>query len=109
MDLSADSELEENFTAEEDFRRSGEEIMSLLKQGIEISDDVYVRLFVAKLRITYPYKSKKTLRRELKSKVQKEREITARIQAVENEIQELTSQDDLTAGGNRRRRRKDPN
>jgi hypothetical protein len=50
-----------------------------LKEGIEISDEIYVKLFVAKLRLTYPYKSKKTLRRELKTKVQKEREITAKI------------------------------
>jgi len=50
-----------------------------LKEGIEITDDIYVRLFIAKLRLTYPHKSKRTLRRELKLKVEKEREITQKI------------------------------
>lgn len=76
-------------------------------EGTEISDDLYVKLFIAKLRRTYPYKSKETLRRELKSKVLREREITSRIQAVENEISELSnSQDEMQ--GTRRRRRRDP-
>lgn len=74
-----DSELQEEYCADEDFRKCGEEICELLKEGIEISDDIYVKLFVAKLRRTYPYKSKETLRKELKEKVLKEREITSRI------------------------------
>lgn len=76
MELSEDSELDENYNAEEDFRVCGQEIASLLRDGTEITDDVYVKLFVAKLRLTYPHKSKKQIRRELKVKVEKEREIT---------------------------------
>jgi hypothetical protein len=46
-------------TVKEDFRKCGEKISNLLKEGLEIPDEVYVELYVAKLRITYPYKSKK--------------------------------------------------
>jgi hypothetical protein len=47
---------------------------------------VYVKLFVAKLRITYPHKSKRQLRGELRTQVEKERDITLKIQAMEREI-----------------------
>jgi septal ring factor EnvC (AmiA/AmiB activator) len=81
----------------------------LLKEGIEITDDIYVRLFIAKLRLTYPHKSKKQLRRELKAKVEREREITQKIQAVENEIQELNGGGNSeNLNGTRRRRKRDP-
>ena len=39
----------------------------MLREGEEITDDIYVKLYVAKLRITYPHKSKKQLRRELRN------------------------------------------
>jgi len=60
--VSADSELNENYNAEEDFRACGEKIAELLKEGLEISDEIYVELFIAKLRLAYPYKSKEQKR-----------------------------------------------
>ncbi|CDW76374.1 sperm flagellar protein 2 [Stylonychia lemnae] len=109
LEISEDSEIDEELNAEEDFRQCGQDISELLKEGIEITDDIYVRLFIAKLRLTYPHKSKKQLRRELKSKVEKEREITQKIQTVENEIQELNGGGNgENPGGSRRRRKKDP-
>ena len=59
LDLSEDSEIDEEFNAEEDFRQCGEKIANLLQDGLEISDEVYVELYCAKLRLTYPHKSKK--------------------------------------------------
>ena len=59
--------MDEEYNAEEDFRQCGETICDLLKEGEEINDDIYVKLFVAKLRITYPHKSKKQIRRELRN------------------------------------------
>ena len=60
--MSQDSEAEDSYhemSVKEGFRLCGENIASLLKDGQEIPDEVYVELYVAKLRITYPYKSKK--------------------------------------------------
>jgi hypothetical protein len=59
--LSEDSEINEGYTIEsvqEDFRQVGEKITDLLKEGQEIPDEVYVKLYVTKLRLTYPHKSK---------------------------------------------------
>lgn len=57
--LSDDSELDEVVNPLEDFRVCGEKVTELLKDGLEIPDEVYVQLYVAKLRLTYPHKSKK--------------------------------------------------
>jgi hypothetical protein len=40
-----------------DFRSIGLEIEELLYSGEEVTDEIYVRLFVSKLRLTYEYKS----------------------------------------------------
>ena len=59
--LSEDSEIYEGYSVEsvkEDLRQVGEKITNLLKEGEEIPDEVYVQLYVTKLRLTYPYKSK---------------------------------------------------
>jgi hypothetical protein len=45
--------------------------MNVLADGEEISDELYVKLFVAKLRMAYPHKSKQQLRKELRAKVEK--------------------------------------
>jgi hypothetical protein len=51
------SEDEEGFiNCDEDFRQCGLQIEALLLSGQEISDELYVRLFVTKLRLTYEYK-----------------------------------------------------
>ena len=60
--ISDDSEIHEGYTLEsvqEDFRQVGEKIASLLKEGQEIPDEIYVQLYVTKLRLTYPHKSKR--------------------------------------------------
>ena len=41
-------------SAREDFRLCGLKISELLKEGQEISDEIYVQLYVSKLRLTYP-------------------------------------------------------
>ena len=107
-EISDDSELDEINNAEEDFRQCGKRITELLREGEEISDDIYVKLYVAKLRITYPHKSKKQLRRELRNQVEKEREITLKIDALEQEIQEIEQGTAGESGAGRRKKRRDP-
>ena len=87
--LSEDSELEEEFNAEEDFRLCGEAIANLLKEGQEITDETYVQLYCAKLRLTYPHKPKKQLRSEVKIKVEKQRDLQKKIEPLEKDLVEL--------------------
>ena len=88
--VSESSELEDQeYNAAEDFRLCGLKIAELLKEGQEISDEVYVELYVAKLRLTYPHKTKRQLRRELAVKVEKQREIRRKIEPLEKELDEL--------------------
>lgn len=93
--LSEDSEdPASNYTVEsakEDFRLCGQRIAEVLKEGQEISDEVYVQLYVSKLRITYPYKSKKQIRSEMRKKVEWEREQRKKIAALEKELEEITN------------------
>lgn len=93
--MSEDSEdPESNYTVEsakEDFRLCGQKIAEVLKEGQEISDEVYVQLYVSKLRITYPYKSKKQIRSEMRKKVEWEREQRKKIAALEKELEEITN------------------
>lgn len=90
--LSEDSEIDEGYTPEsvqEDLRQVGEKIANLLKEGQEIPDEVYVQLYVTKLRLTYPHKSKSQLRSELTAKVQKQREIQKKIEPLAKELDEI--------------------
>ena len=61
--VDEDSEVSEDeageFNAEEDFRQVGLKVKEALLDGQEISDDLYVALFVAKLRMSYVYKDPK--------------------------------------------------
>jgi hypothetical protein len=41
------------------------EIEELLASGEEITDDLYVKLFITKLRMTYEYKDQQQQRREI--------------------------------------------
>ena len=45
-----------------------------------------MELIVAKLRMTFPHKDKKTLRGELKEKVERELEINKRLSDIEKEL-----------------------
>ena len=78
-------------SAKEDFRLCGLKIASLLKEGQEITDEIYVQLYVAKLRLTYPYKSKALIRSEIRKKVVWEREQRKKIAALQKELDEITN------------------
>jgi adenylate kinase family enzyme len=77
---------------------------------------VYVELYVAKLRITYPHKTKKQLRKELSVKVEKQREIKKKIEPLQKELDELlnpgesqNSEEASSPKQSRKRMSKDPN
>ena len=57
MAMSEDEDQE--FNLMEEFRQCGVKMQELLLDGEEISDELYVKVFVTKLRIQYPYKSPK--------------------------------------------------
>lgn len=81
-DDSEDPDSQYNdISVKEDFRLCGQKISDLLKEGQEITDEVYVQLYVSKLRLTYPYKSKKQIHSEIRKKVEWEREQRKKIAA----------------------------
>ena len=47
-------------------------MLELLLDGQEISDDLYVRVFLTKLRMQYEYKDPKTKQREIKNKAKRQ-------------------------------------
>ena len=71
--VSEDEEGE--FNAEEDFRQVGLKVKEMLLDGQEISDTLYVELFVAKLRMTYQYKDPKEKQKELKAQANRKMKI----------------------------------
>jgi adenylate kinase family enzyme len=83
--LSEDEVLEYNVTDE--FAKIGQEIKEQLLNGEEISDALYVRLFICKLRCTYTYKCPITKRREVELKAHRFVEINKRIGEIETEKQ----------------------
>ena len=101
-------------SAREDFRLCGLKISELLKDGQEISDEVYVQLYVSKLRLTYPYKSKKQIRSELRKKVEWEREQRKKIAALVKELEEIANPPAQEADGapsatvGKRKKKQDP-
>ena len=60
----------------------------MLLDGLEISDDLYVKMFVAKLRMTYEHKDPATKQRELKSQANRKMKINQRLAEIEKELQE---------------------
>jgi len=74
--------------AEEDFRQIGVQLKYLLYEGLDISDETYVLLFKAALRMKYPFKTKAELKEERTRKVSREHEICQRLSQIEEEIQE---------------------
>lgn len=64
---------------QEELRQCGIAIRELLLDGQEISDELYVRLFVNKLRMTYGYKSPVEKRKEIKVEAERLVEINARL------------------------------
>ncbi len=67
-----------------------------------------MKLFVSKLRIVYPHKSKKQLRAELRTQVERGRETMLKIEALEREIIEI-EEGVNESGAGRRKKRRDPN
>ena len=64
MDMSEDEQQE--FNLEEEFRQCGLQMQELLLDGQEITDDLYVKVFVTKLRMQYEYKDPASKQKEIK-------------------------------------------
>ena len=60
----------------------------MLLDGKEISDNLYVEIFVAKLRITYQYKDPREKQKELKASANRKMKIMQRLGEIEKELQE---------------------
>jgi len=71
----------------EDFRQCGQSMQELLLDGEEISDELYVKVFVTKLRIQYPYKDPKTKQSEVKQQARRQVEINERLRSIQSELQ----------------------
>jgi len=85
-DDSISEDEDEKTEAQADFCAIGREIEDLLFSGEEISDEIYVRLFVAKLRITYEYKSPRQKLREMKDEARRTVEIKDRLMDIETSL-----------------------
>ncbi len=85
-DAEMSEDEDQNHNHHEDFRQIGLKMQELLLDGEEISDDLYVRVFVTKLRIQYPYKDPKTKQKELKQQARRSVEINERLRAVQDEL-----------------------
>lgn len=68
-DLSEDEALATNLN--DQMKALSDEIREQLLSGEEISDELYVKLFVHKLRTTYEYKCPVTRRREVQVKAKR--------------------------------------
>lgn len=84
--MSEDEDQE--FNLQEDFRQCGLQMQELLLDGEEISDDLYVKVFVTKLRLQYAYKDPKTKQQELKDQARRQVEINERMRAIQDELQQ---------------------
>ena len=60
----------------------------MLLDGLEISDELYVKMFIAKLRMTYEYKDPATKQKELKAKANRKMKINQRLAELEKELQD---------------------
>jgi hypothetical protein len=100
---SESSEIEEELQPEEDFRNCGERIQQCLFDGAEIPDQLYVDLFVAKLRMTYEYKDKATLKARLQEEAQTELDLTRSLPLLEEELR-LVESGELKKGGKKKKR-----
>lgn len=83
------SEIEEELNPEEDFRRCGEKMQECLFDGEEVPDQLYVDLFVAKLRMTYEYKDRAALRAGVTSDAKRELELTRAVANLSEELNQM--------------------
>ena len=86
-DLAMSEDEQQEFNLEEDFRQCGLEMQELLLDGQEITDDLYVRVFVTKLRMQYEYKDPMTKQKELKQQARRSVDINERLRAIQDELQ----------------------
>ena len=86
VDVSEDEDGDYN--AKEDFRQAGLEMKEMLLEGMEICDELYVKMFIAKLRLTYEYKDPNKKQRELKEQASRKMKINNRLADIEKELAE---------------------
>lgn len=67
-------------------RQCGIQCNELLLLGQEISDELYVQIFVTALRMKYKYKAPKIKRKELKAKARKIISIESRLVEIEQAL-----------------------
>jgi len=82
--ISEDEETVPN--VREELRQCGILIREILLDGREIPDELYVRLFVNKLRCRYEYKSPQVKMDEVKAEAQEVCDINARIGEIDREM-----------------------
>ena len=82
--ISQDEEAD--FNLQEEFRLCGVQIQELLLDGEEISDELYVKIFVTKLRMDYEYKSPIQKRMEIKQQAKRTIDINDRLKKIQDEL-----------------------
>ena len=87
--VSVASEEEEELNPEEDFRQCGQKIQNFLIEGLEIPDQQYVDLYIAKLRMTYEYKDKKALTDAVMKDAERELELTRKLANLQEELRQM--------------------
>ena len=81
-DIHMSEDEDEEFNLGEDMRQCGQKMQELLLDGEEISDDLYVKVFITKLRMQYPYKDPATKQREIKDQARRQVKINDRLRAI---------------------------
>ena len=87
------SEIDEELNPEENFRVCGEQIQECLFDGAEISDQLYVDLYIAKLRMTYEYKDRANLKERILTDAKKELELTRSLANLSEELRQMQDPD----------------
>lgn len=60
----------------------------MLLSGKEINDELYVKLFVTKLRLTYEYKDPQTQRMEIQAAAKQQVDLQQRLQNIDEELEQ---------------------
>ena len=84
--VSEASEIEEELNPEEDFRLCGQRIQDCLFEGVQISDQLYIDLYIAKLRMNYEYKDRATLKVKTEDEARQELDLTRQIANLMEEL-----------------------
>ena len=86
-DFNQSEDEDQEFNLQEEFRQCGAKMQDLLLDGEEISDELYVQVFVTKLRMQYAYKDPKSKQKEVKEQAKRQVEINERIRSIHDELQ----------------------